>query len=191
MASALAATGKSQNGWPASARGADIGITSVAIPLSRGTKTVSIARGAAPALVEIIKWWDANVEPIDTVYGYNYREIRGYEGTGTISNHGSGTAVDINASRHPLGAQGTIPAFTAARLVAKCASLGLRWGGTYRHRKDEMHVEILSPPGVEALVRAAGGAASTAARIWWWGAVVGVVGLTGWWAWRRWGARGA
>ena len=138
-----AALKTSQNKWPASPRPSDIDIISVSIPLKKGTKTIQVTRKAADALKEIALWWDENIEPIETIYGYNYRTVRGYEDT--ISNHGSGTAIDINATKHPLGAEGTIPFLKRAELTAKATSLGLLWGGDYRRRKDEMHVETLSP----------------------------------------------
>lgn len=157
-------TQTSQNGWPASASPSDIGVTTVSIPLRLGTKTVQVAPKAAEPLVEMIQWWDQNIEPVETVYGYNYREIRGYEGTGTISNHGSGTAIDINASKHPLGATGTVTTAQAAMITAKAATLGLRWGGDYRGRKDEMHFEVVFSPGTEIVRR-------TATKYWWVGII--------------------
>ena len=145
MAAALTSS-RSQNKWPASPNAADIGVRSYPVNTQRGVKKVQVAEPAARALVEIAEWWDKNIEPIDTIYGYNYREIRGYEGTGIVSNHGSGTALDINASKHPLGAVGTIPADKADLLRYECAKRGLKWGGDYRNRKDEMHIEVkLSP----------------------------------------------
>ena len=164
-------TETSQNGWPASPSASAIGITTVSIPLRLGTKTVQVAQKAAEPLVEIIKWWDQNVEPVETLGGWNYREIRGYEGTGTLSNHSSGTAIDINASKHGLGLTGTVPATTAALIRAKAATLGLRWGGDYRNRKDEMHFEVMFSPGAEIVRR-------TATKYWWVG-VIAVGLLTG------------
>lgn len=183
---AAAPTGRtSQNGWPASPRGADIGIVTVAVPLRSGTKTMQVASRAAPALTEIVQWWDANVEPVTTLGSYNYREIRGYEGSNTISNHGSGTAIDINASKHPLGATNTVSALTAARITAKAASLGLRWGGNYRSRKDAMHFEVIFAPTAAAMVQRATGVASTAAKVWWWSSVVGLSVISVWWLYQR------
>lgn len=163
----------SQNGWPASPSASAIDIVTVSIPLSRGTKTVQVARKAVAALSEMIRWWDANVEPVETLGGYNYREIRGYEGTGTISNHGSGTAIDINGAKHPLGASGTVSAFLRAAITAKAASLGLRWGGDYRSRKDEMHFEVVLPPTADTLRRVGTTVGTTAAKVWLWSTVAG------------------
>lgn len=135
----------SQNGWPASADKAAIDVVYVSIPLSGGrVRHANIARKAVPALVEFVQWWDRTVEPVSEIGSHNYREIRGQEGTGNVSNHGSGTALDLNPALHPLGAVGTVPAAVRPMITAKAAELGLRWGGDYRHRKDEMHVEVAS-----------------------------------------------
>lgn len=139
---------ESQNGWPASPNAGEIDIISVPIQLKGGIKTIQVTRAAAPALSEIIRWWDQNIEPVTSLGGYNYRPIRGYKST--ISNHGSGTAVDINATKHPLGAVGTVPADKIQLIRDKASALGLRWGGDYRNRKDEMHFEINHSPLVYA-----------------------------------------
>ena len=79
-------------------------------------------------------------------WGHNYREI---SGSTTLSNHASGTAIDVNAPDHPLGASGT---FTSAQVSAirtiltRCNGV-VRWGGDYSGRKDEMHFEINVGPG--------------------------------------------
>jgi hypothetical protein len=113
------------------------------VPLRKGNKSVQVAAAARDRLEQIIKWWDVNVEPVEDLGGYNYRDIRGV--TGILSNHASGTAVDINATKHPLGKENTV-GDKAGAIRAKAKSLGLRWGGDYRNRKDEMHFELISPP---------------------------------------------
>jgi D-alanyl-D-alanine carboxypeptidase-like protein len=64
-----------------------------------------------------------------------------------LSNHASGTAVDLNADRHPLG---TSPSKTfnkdqiaeIHKILAETGHL-VRWGGDYTGRQDPMHFEIL------------------------------------------------
>ena len=136
-----ASGGTSQNGWPASATAAEIDLVTVSLP---DGKSFTATRRAADALKEMALWWADHVEPIKTIYGWNYRLIRG--STTTVSNHGSGTAIDINAADHPLGAEGTVSAVKRALITAKATSLGLRWGGDYNGRKDEMHFEVILPP---------------------------------------------
>lgn len=185
MAAALTTTTlKSQNGWPASDNPAAINIITVAVPLKNGTKRMQVAAGIAPAMIEMLKWWDENVEPVTELGSYNFREIRGYEGKSIISNHGSGTAIDINASKHPLGVRGTVPALIAARLVAKATSLGLRWGGTYKSRADDMHFEAFSPT-LAAVAQKTAVVAVQGATAGMWFAALGLLAFGGLWVYRR------
>lgn len=132
---------KSQNGWPAGTQAqANVAVfvvpdTAVRLPLNRE---------AAPALIEFARWWNTNVERLTPghCWGWANRDIRGSNQT---SNHASGTAEDLNAPKHPLGAVGTVPAAKRPAIRVKAASLGLRWGGDYTGRKDEMHVEVVVP----------------------------------------------
>lgn len=131
----------SQNGWPAN----DITRTSVAdIP---GTiRSVRLEKGNAGYLLRhFAAWFDKNIEDIEGgVYddwGYAERPIRG--GT-ELSNHASGTAIDLNATKHPLGAVGTFSMEQAVKIRSQLTVYGgaIRWGGDYTGRKDEMHFEI-------------------------------------------------
>jgi hypothetical protein len=140
--------GTSVNKWPASPNPAEIGIREFTVNLTSGPKTLQLADAAGPALVAMIEWWDQNIEPVTQLGSYNYREIRGYEGTGKVSNHASGTAVDINWDKHPLGARGTIPAEKLDGLRARARELQLRWGGDYSGRADEHHIEVNVPPAL-------------------------------------------
>lgn len=79
--------------------------------------------------------------PVLDDWSYANRNVRGAR---TISNHASGTAVDLNATQHPLGASGTFNPHQvrAIRRILNDAKGCLRWGGDYNGRKDEMHFEI-------------------------------------------------
>jgi hypothetical protein len=96
------------------------------------------------------------IEPIDEGtlddWGYAYRDVRG--STSTLSNHSSGTAIDLNATQHPLGKVGTFPAAKVPMIRALAKKYGLLWGGDYRNRKDEMHFEVtLTPAKAAALIK--------------------------------------
>ena len=150
---------RSQNGWPASPDPSAIGITAVKVPVKNGTATVEVARAVAPIFEHLVKWFDDNIEPVKPglTFGYNYRPIRGYEDRGVLSNHSSGTAIDINSTDHWLGEVGTFTPEKAAMLSAKAKALGLRWGGDYTGRKDEMHFEVdFSPNDKTAIANRAG-----------------------------------
>ena len=135
----------SQNGWIASKVRADIGIESFLIP---GTKVkLACNKDVAPLLVGFAAEFHELIEPIDEGslddWGYCYREIRG--STTALSNHSSGTAIDLNATKHPLGKAGTFPLEKVAMIQALAKKYSLTWGGDYRGRKDEMHFEVAIP----------------------------------------------
>jgi hypothetical protein len=132
----------SYNGWPASKDPAEIGIKSYNVP---GTnRKLRCAEAVAPLLIGFAAEFHALIEPIDENglddWGYAYRMVRG--STDRLSCHSSGTAIDLNATQHPLGAIGTFPADKVPMIRALAKKYGLAWGGDYRNRKDEMHFEI-------------------------------------------------
>jgi hypothetical protein len=132
----------SYNGWPASKDPAEIGIKSYPVP---GTKrTLRCAEAVAPLLIGFAAEFHALIEPIDEgkwdEWGYAFRDVRGV--TGKLSNHASGTAIDLNATKHPLGKVGTFPAEKVPMIRALAKKYRLAWGGDYRGRVDEMHFEV-------------------------------------------------
>ena len=132
----------SYNGWPASKDQAEIGIKSYPVP---GTLIkLRCAEKVAPLLVGFAAEFHNLIEKLDVGslddWGYAYRDVRGVPGK--LSNHSSGTAIDLNASRHPLGQLGTFEAGKVPMLRALAHKWGLTWGGDYKGRKDEMHFEI-------------------------------------------------
>jgi len=136
----------SQNKWRASSSPDAIGVRRFAVNLKKGVDSIDLHPLIAAPLIEMIRWWDQNIEPVKVIHGHNWREVAGQAGTGKLSNHASGTAIDINPDQHPLAAEGTIPSKKRAALLAKAESLGLRWGGSYPGRKDEMHFEWSKSP---------------------------------------------
>jgi len=150
---------RSQNGWPASPDPSSIGIVTVKVPVKNGTASVQVSSKVAHIFEHLIKWFDDNIEPVKPgeTGGYNYRPIRGYEDQGILSNHASGTAIDINSVAHFLGKENTFPPEQMKMLSAKAKALGLRWGGDYTGRKDEMHFEVdFSPNDKTAIANRAG-----------------------------------
>ncbi len=130
------------NGWPASEDRKAIGIQSFSIP---GTKLkIACAKDVAPILVAFCKEFHELVEPIDQGqsddWGYAFRMTRGSDKV--LSNHSSGTAVDLNALKHPLGKSNTFDKEQCNIITLLITKYGLAWGGHYKKRKDEMHFEI-------------------------------------------------
>lgn len=131
---------RSTNGWTAYRR--DL-IATFVVP---GT-TVRLplrAQYAGPLLVAFAQAYHERVEPLvpGWCWGYAPRLVRG--SSTRVSNHASGTAIDLNAPRHPLGRRGTFSDSQRAELRRLVGITGgaLVWGGDYRSRADEMHFEL-------------------------------------------------
>ena len=144
---------RSSNGWLASKDAAELHIVSVPI---EGTKIkVRCAKAVAPLIAGFCKEFNELIEPIDggalDDWGYCFRNVRG--STDKLSNHSSGTAIDLNATKHSLGKIGTFPPEKVPMIRALAKKYGLKWGGDYKGRADEMHFEIeLGEAKVAALI---------------------------------------
>lgn len=148
---------KSYNGYPASKDRAAIGIKSY--PIKGTSIRITCAEVVAPLLVGFCQEFHELIEPIDGEalddWGYAFRMVRGSKDK--LSNHSSGTAVDLNATKHPLGKVGTFPAEKVPMLRALAKKYGLAWGGDYRNRVDEMHFEVnLNAAKAAALIKKLG-----------------------------------
>lgn len=151
---------RSQNGWIANDRSL---IRTYTVPESR--VRVAVRKGdVATVLLHVMAWVDQHVEDIDTRrgvrgfdvpddWGYAERPIRGGQ---SLSNHASGTAVDVNAVQHPLGVRGTWSRRERKKIHGMLAQLDgvVRWGEDYRSRADGMHFEINAGPAAVAKVAA-------------------------------------
>ena len=132
----------SPNGWPASEDRKALSIESFTVP---GTKIkFACAKAVAPLLVNFAKEFNESVEPIDVGqlddWGYAFRMTRGSDKV--LSNHSSGTAIDLNAIKHPLGKSNTFNKDQRNMINLLITKYGLAWGGNYKKRKDDMHFEI-------------------------------------------------
>jgi hypothetical protein len=144
----------SQNGWPASPdrRSIGVGYFEVAgVEFPGGVKTGDVAVVLANVAREIHERVERLRE--GECWGHNFRAI---SGSPTVSNHGSGTAIDINAPLHPIGKRNTFTAKQQAtiRAILRAHDDVVRWGGDYAGRPDDMHFEInASASRVAALAR--------------------------------------
>ncbi|WP_217616108.1 M15 family metallopeptidase [Cellulomonas sp. GbtcB1] len=145
----------SQNCWPAFDDGADP-------QLEISPWVTGRLRGGDVRFVleHVAARFDAEVEPVDPAssWGWGYRTVRGEEdeaGDG-LSNHASGTSIDLNATEHPLGARDTFDDDQVAAIRAILAEVhpAVAWGGDFAGRRDEMHFEIVGSPEVVAEVAA-------------------------------------
>lgn len=140
--------GKSLNGWPAPCQY----LKTFTIP---GTKRrVTLDRDAGRLLVALAADYHRTVRKIDVgpwdEGGYSYRQARN---ASALSNHASGTAVDLNWSEEgALNSSWGKRFFAQAKTKLALAALKRRygpivqWGGDWRTLKDYMHWEIR--PGV-------------------------------------------
>lgn len=134
----------SQNGWPALVDG-DRRLYIWTIPTKHGDVRIRLRNGSAGFLIaHYVLWYAEVLEPVVGKvlddWGWAYRPVRGAV---VLSNHASGTAADINATKYPLGTDHMSRAQKARiRLRLKFYRGCLRWGGDYHNRLDQMHVEI-------------------------------------------------
>lgn len=147
----------SQNGWPA--LDADSPYLHTWVIPDTARKLRLRGGSAGFLLIHLALWFDQKVENVEggilDDWGYAYRPVRGY--TTTLSNHSSGTAMDLNATAHVLGAEDTFSPEDEMRIRSRVNRFfddTIRWGGEYRGRKDEMHFEIdASLPVCEKVAR--------------------------------------
>lgn len=92
-----------------------------------------------------------NLNPTDC-HGFSRRAI---SGTNEWSNHASGTAIDLNATKHPYGSRGTFSniKISAIRDLLENYDGAIRWGGDYHSTVDEMHFEVVKPYDFVKLVK--------------------------------------
>lgn len=144
----------SQNGWPASQSKAAIGIVN---PTVAGVDFPGGVRGgdAGFVLMYVAEQFHRTVEALHDgwCWGYFYKEIKG---SSQLSNHASGTAIDLNAPNHPMVKSGTfnVAQRAAIRKILLACEGTVRWGGDYTGRKDEMHFEINANAAAVARVAA-------------------------------------
>ena len=137
----------SQNGWPVLQPGSNM-LAKREIPGTGGQHLILQRGSAGFLLVHAAVYFDRYVERLDIdavwdEWGHAVRPIRGQ--TSGYSNHASGTAEDLNATRHPRGVS-IHRGFTnyqinkierRMKMYRGCLEWGGRWG-----TPDGMHIEI-------------------------------------------------
>jgi hypothetical protein len=143
----------SYNGYPASKDPAAIGIQSY--PVKGTDRKLRCAESVGPLLAAFAAEFHELIEPIDEGtfddWGYAYRMVRA--NPTKLSCHASGTAIDLNATKHPLGKYDTFDAAKVPMIRALAKKYGLKWGGDFKTRPDDMHFEIsIGPAKVAELI---------------------------------------
>jgi hypothetical protein len=136
----------SYNGYPASKDPAEINIKQ--FPVEGTDLKLRCAASVGPLLAGFAAEFHELIEPIDKGtyddWGYAFRMVRG--STDRLSCHSSGTAIDLNATKHPLGKYDTFPAEKIPMIRALAKKYGLKWGGDFKSRPDDMHFEVEVKP---------------------------------------------
>ena len=141
----------SYNGYPAITSSS--GCKKWSLPVGKGpARHVYLAPGSPGfILAHLAVWFDRHIENLNDPqeqwddWGWAYRNTRG---SSTLSNHASGTALDLNATKHPLSKRGTFAKWQYVKMRAKLWRTYrgcIRWGADYTNRADEMHFEINRP----------------------------------------------
>lgn len=132
----------SYNGWTASKDRKAIGVvpfTVNGIEFPAGVKGGDVHFLLSYVAAQFFKRVEKPINP--GCWGFNYRQNRN---SNNLSCHASGTAIDLNAPKHPNGKSGTFTArqVTEIREILAECSHAIRWGGDFSGTKDEMHFEV-------------------------------------------------
>jgi hypothetical protein len=133
----------SQNGYIAN----DRSVITTYVVTTTGRKMALRQGPAGEMLAHFIRWFDENIRDIDPgildEWGYAERLVRGGS---DVSNHASGTAADVDATKWPLGVTATSyltqPEIDKVHAKLRDYRGCIRWGADYTGRKDPMHFEI-------------------------------------------------
>lgn len=141
----------SQNLWPVLTGYGDPKL--VRIPYITGKM---LGGDVAWIFTDFNEWFHRNVESLTGGQADDWAFApRPIAGSSVISNHASGTAEDLNASRHPMF-RDTMDAAKEAKIRQRLKRYkgAIRWGGDYRAgRLDQMHFEInVSPARLRQIV---------------------------------------
>lgn len=145
----------SQNGWSASPTLKRRSLVVAGVTFVGG---IVDNDDVATVLGYVATQFHKRVEPLKDpgCWGFYYRANR--NDPTSLSNHSSGTAIDINAPAHP-NAVSTAKTFTPAQIVTVHKILMevgnvVRWGGDYTKTVDAMHFEINASSDAVAKVAA-------------------------------------
>jgi hypothetical protein len=102
-----------------------------------GKFSYNVNKQAAGAFDSFLKALMSQGYDVKEVQSYNNRNIRG---SSEKSQHGYGTAIDINVANNPM-LNGKLKTDMPDNINALANSFGLTWGGSWKNRPDPMHFE--------------------------------------------------
>lgn len=156
-------------GNPATAKWQSENLQAFSIAGAGGKKlNLRVYRPAATAFQGFLADLAATGYPIHNVGSANYRLKRG---SGTLSEHSYGTAIDVNGETSDYNGDGKVdptPNPMSAKFMTDlpenvsqlAAKWGLAWGGDWKGTKDTMHFEYTGIPPLKAQTRVASTARS-------------------------------
>lgn len=141
---------RSQNGWPASP-----GLkTRVIEPIKGCRLRVADNDNVADIFTYLVQQFHFRVDDVTKPHpaddwGFYFRPNR--NDPNSLSNHSSGTAIDLDATEHPNGVS-VMKTYTSRQIseihkILRELDGVVRWGGDYTHTVDGMHFEINVRPG--------------------------------------------
>lgn len=141
---------RSMNGWPASPT-----LPTRTIEPVRGVRfRVADNQNVADVFTYLVQQFHKRVDDVTKPHpaddwGFSFRD--NVNDPSELSNHSSGTAIDLDATEHPNGVptSRTFSPRQMAEVHEILEELGgvLRWGGDYTRTADAMHFEINVSPG--------------------------------------------
>lgn len=150
--------GSSYNGWPASddrsAIGVDPDFAVAGVDFPGGVKSGDVAK----VLGYVAQQIQDRVEPLvpGWCWGHNYRANA--NNPNNLSNHSSGTALDVNAPDHPNGGSRyggfTDSQVAEIRRILDEVQGAVEWGADYSGTADPMHFDVKVSAGTLAGVAA-------------------------------------
>ncbi len=136
------------NGVPKTKGEAEAYLTTISVPIvntegGRSSISLTVHKKLAKEIEAIFEEMASIGFPVHSASGYSYREMA--SGTGSLSHHSYGVAIDINASENPAVYQsGSVnkssPYYINSRVVAIWKKHGFYWGGDWNSNYyDPMH----------------------------------------------------
>lgn len=140
----------SYNGWTANKTPSAIGIKDFPWTTGAGVKGGAVWN----IFNDFCEWFDKNIEPIRRDWSWDF-SFRKFTGGTKYSCHASGTAIDLNAPKHPYGTKAT-KSFSNKQISAIRKKLA-EYNGVVKwlDSTDPMHFEIAGTTSqVEAVAKA-------------------------------------
>jgi hypothetical protein len=119
---------------------------------SKSGPSTQVVDGTAPAFQKLIDHLDASGYKINSLGGYNDRDVTGQPGVKSV--HAKGGALDINPSSNPMGSKLITDFPSNIGMVSN--KLGLGWGGDWQSKKDAMHFSAARSEGGTLMARSGG-----------------------------------